>query len=635
MEFEKSRLERLKRSLYSRDSSTVPKEKRTPVSGREYTVPNDWGTKPSFELSPEMTQKKNNSFFNKFLLIAVIFFVGALGVASFIFFGGLNMISSNNVDIKITGPSSISSGEELNFNLSVVNQNRTNLENVVLFIDYPGGTQSVEKAGEALSRDKVDLGTLENGVNKDHAVRALLFGEKGAVKSIKLRIEYKVSGSNAVFSKEKSYDVSIGSSPLLLNVSYPKEVNSGQEVTFTLDVTSNSSVVIQNTLVKIEYPYGFTYKDSSIKPLRDNMLWNIGDLKNGDKKTLTVTGVLVGQNMEDRSFRISLGTPTNPSAKDFETDLALEQATIGIRKSFFDLSVTASNGQNNIAEIGQNVPINISWKNTLPDNIINTTIVAKLSGNVFDRSKVTTSDGGFYRSSDNTITWDKNSSNNLGDISPGESGRASFSVISLSNPAQVRGIKNPFINIRLDMSGSRIGSDASSVSSSQDVTIKFNSILGLTSKSYRSIGPFTNTGPVPPRADQESTYTVTWTLTNSFNDLKETTVVATLPVNIVWKGEVSPSGERVVYNPDSRTVTWSVGNISAGAGFAYSPRTVSFKVGVTPSINQVGSIIDILSGVSARASDTFTEQNLNASAGITNTHFSDPSFKTGDDIVVK
>ena len=298
MEFDKSRLERLKRSLYSRDESNVPKEKRTPVSEVDYDVKNSWGNPPSFEMSAEAIamKRKSNSFFNKFLLGSIIFFFLALGAAAFIFFGGLNMISSNNVDIKIVGPSTISSGEELDLNLSVVNQNRTSLEKVTLSIDYPTGTQSVDKSGTPLVRDKTDLGTIANGQSKDYSLRALMFGEKGATKTLKLRLEYTVTGSNAVFSKEKTYDVSISSSPLLLDVKYPIEINSGQDVTFSIDVTSNSSVAVQNALVKIEYPYGFTYKDSSIKPLSSgNNIWKVGDLKDGDKKTLTVTGTLVGQ----------------------------------------------------------------------------------------------------------------------------------------------------------------------------------------------------------------------------------------------------------------------------------------------------------------------------------------------------
>ena len=72
MEFEKSSIERLKRTLYSRDDSVVPKERRTPVPERETDVPHDWGEKASFDISPDTMAKHNNSFFNKFLLLLIL-----------------------------------------------------------------------------------------------------------------------------------------------------------------------------------------------------------------------------------------------------------------------------------------------------------------------------------------------------------------------------------------------------------------------------------------------------------------------------------------------------------------------------------------------------------------------------------
>ena len=47
MEFEKSSIERLKRTLYSRNEKIVPKEKRTPVAERKADISTDWGTTPS------------------------------------------------------------------------------------------------------------------------------------------------------------------------------------------------------------------------------------------------------------------------------------------------------------------------------------------------------------------------------------------------------------------------------------------------------------------------------------------------------------------------------------------------------------------------------------------------------------
>ena len=535
MEFEKSSIERLKRTLYSRNEKIVPKEKRTPVAERKTDISTDWGTTPSFDISNDTMSKPNNSFFNRFLIGSFIFFFIALAVALFIFFGGLNMISSDNLDIKIVAPSSISSGEELVIGLSIINNNRTDLEQVAFFIDYPTGSQSVGE-NKGLSREKVDLDVIPSGGSRDHTVHVILSGEKEAVKSFRFGIEYKVKGSNAVFSKEKTYDIVISSSPIILNVSYPKEISSGQEITLSIDVVSNSSVVLKDSLVKVEYPYGFTYKDSNIIPSQNNSIWNIGDLKNGDKKTLSIRGVLVGQNLEDRSFGISAGIQKSSSSVDFDTALATSIATIGIRKSFFDLVIVSDL----VGTIGRPMSVSVKWRNILPDKIINTRIEATISGSIFDRSSVRVNDGGFYKSIDNTILWDKNSTGDLASISPGDFGDVAFLVSSLPDSIQTRSVKNPHININVKSTGDRSGIETGVVSSSENITIKFPSFLTLTAKTFRNLGPFSNIGPIPPRADKESTYTVTWTLTNTSNDLKDTLVTAFLPAEEDCQREFFP-----------------------------------------------------------------------------------------------
>ena len=630
MDSEESSIERLKRTLYSRDEKLVPKEKRTPVPGREFDTPTSWGTKPSFDISPEAMTKKNNSFFNKFLLWSLAFFFVSLGIALFIFFGGINMISSNNVDVKIIAPSSVSSGEELLVTLSFVNGNRADLEDVTLFIDYPIGSQAVGAGGKNLTHESIPLGTITKGSIKDYTTRSLLFGEKDAIKTIIFRLEYKVKGSNAVFSKEKNYTVVIGSSPVLLNVDYPKELTSGKEMTLTVDVTSNSSVVIKNSLVKVEYPYGFTYKSSNMSPVRDNSIWNVGDLKNGDKKTLIIKGILVGQDLEDRSFRVSVGNREEGTVSDLDTTLAATVLTVGIRKSFFDLVVVTDSG--GAPSVQRSIPISIKWQNTLPDKVVNNNVEVTLGGNALDRSSVSVSNGGFYKSVDNTIVWDKNNNAELLSILPGAGGQVYFSVTSL-NQSQIRSVRNPHIDIGIVMMGDRSGIDVVPISSTKDITIKIPSTLTLSGKNFRNTGPFSNSGPVPPKADQETTYTITWTLTNTTSDLKDTVVKTSLPNGVAWKGETSPTGERISYDPDSNTVSWNAGNISFGAGFTNSPREVSFKVGITPSVTQVGSNPILTTEALVTANDTYAEIQIKTSAGAVSTESSDQGFKIGDGMV--
>ncbi len=626
---EESSIERLKRTLYSRNEDIVPKEKRTPVSPKDFNVPTSWGDKPNYELTPETIVKRNNSFFNKYFFGSLAFFLLSVGIATFIFLGGMNTISSNNITMDIVAPTSVSSGEELSIGLSIKNGNRATLEDVTLFIDYPDGTESVLDENKPISHEEVDLGIIEDGKIKDHSLRVVLFGEKDTIKNFVFRLEYKVKGSNAIFSKEKSYEVIIGSSPILLEVKYPKEINSGQNVSMIIEMTSNSSVPIKDALVKVEYPYGFTYKSSSIKPVRDNSVWSVGDLKNGDKKVIEVIGTLVGQNLEDRSFTISAGTKAG-GIFDFDTPLVSTLITMGIRKSFFDLSVKPYN--NGIVNPSESGPVSISWQNTLPDRINDAKIEVKLSGNALERSKVSVSNEGFYRSVDDVIVWDKNTTNSLSEMSPGDSGRVSFSVASIQNLVQPRLIKNPVIDLKIVMSGERGGRDGGTVSSTEDVTIKVSSVVNLTTKSLRNSGPFSHTGPIPPKADNESTYTISWTLTNTTSDLRGANVKVVLPPGVSWKGEVSPSSEKITYDPDTRVITWDIGNVSSGAGFTSSAKQAYFKVGLVPSINQVTTAPNLVLQSNFSSIDTHTGADLKVSSPSVTTKFSDGS--SGGDIVI-
>ncbi len=627
-----SSIDRLKRNLYSRNEKLIPKEKRTAVEPKEFDVPSSWGDKPDYSISPETIVKRNNSFFNKFLVGSLLFFVVSIGIAVFIFFGGINMISSNNLSVDIIAPTSVSSGEELSIGLSIVNGNRTDLEESTLFITYPEGAMTVGEDEKDITHEEINLGVVPKGGSAEHGVRVALFGEKDSIKTFSFRIEYKVKGSNAVFSKEKTYDVIIGSSPILLDVKYPKEINSGQDITMTVEVTSNSTVPIKDLLVKIDYPYGFTYKSSTIKPVRNDSVWSLGDLKNGDKKKFDIVGALVGQNMEDRSFRISAGNKSG-SVYDFDTVLVSNTITMGLRKSFFDLNVRA--GNNSVGTVGDSIPVNVKWQNTLPDKITDANIQIVLTGNALDESKVNVMAGGYYSSLNDLATWTKNENASLADIAPGDSGDIALSVGSLSNLVQPKFIKNPFINLKISMTGNRSGRDGGVVNSTQDVVIKISTVASITSKALRDSGPFTNTGTVPPKADKETTYTINWVVTNTTSDLKGTVARAELPQGVFWKGETSPSTEKISYNSDTRIVIWDIGPVTAGSGFVNSPKQVYFKVGLTPSVVQVGSVPNLTSAVDMLATDTYTEKEVKTSALPVNTRFSDASYTFGKETVVK
>ena len=77
--------------------------------------------------------------------------------------------------------------------------------------------------------------------------------------------------------------------------------------------------------------------------------------------------------------------------------------------------------------IDAKTPINVEirYANNLDTKVNDLKIVAKISGNAFNR-KTIIAQRGFYDSSKDIITWDKNSQNQFREVNPGDSGSVTF-----------------------------------------------------------------------------------------------------------------------------------------------------------------------------------------------------------------
>jgi len=72
-----------------------------------------------------------------------------------------------------------------------------------------------------------------------------------------------------------------------------------------------------------------------------------------------------------------------------------------------------------------------------------------------------------------------------------------------------------------------------------------------------------NSGPFPPKVGRETTFVVTWSLVNNFNDIDGVSVRATLPGYIRWVGALVPANAAITFDPATRELTWSPGTILA------------------------------------------------------------------------
>ncbi len=625
--------------LYSRTQYHAPEDKRTPVEPIEqpFEVGQSFsGAKLDELLMHEHKPTTEHPVAKKVFFSALVFCILAGGIAAFVYFGGGNFISSKNVDITVNGPVSVSAGDPIELSIILINKNNTDLQLAIMSVDFPDGTRSAEDISTALGRTKIAIGSVGQGQSITKTLQAVLFGQTGEIKEIKINVEYRVKGSNATFNKTKIYEVAIGVTPLDLAVGQPATVTSGDTFTTTLNIHANTKNILKNVVVRGEYPYGFSpISTTPTSVTNDKNSWTLGDLAPGDKRTITIRGVLVGENQDERTFRFYAGISSADDPNKFDTTLAQASETISLDRPNIGLKINLNgeNSESSVAPAGQIIQGSIAYQNNLPSTLVNSKIVVKLSGTSLDQFSVQTQSGGFYNSTDNSITWTKDNNGSLGVVGPGDNGSVSFSFSSLANIPVTT--KNPEIKVQANFIGTTQGGSVGDMSVSENASVKIASIVTFDSKAFYSQGPFKNIGPMPPKAEKTTTYTVTFSLGNTQNDIETPVVSAVLGPNVKWMSAAT-SSENIIYNPNNNTVTWNLNKLDSGTGFSAPLRTASFQISFTPSIGQIGSSPTLVNNISFSGTDTFTLKAIHlTNQNLTTKISSDPRYIQGNDVVVK
>jgi len=260
-----------------------------------------------------LPEKPSMPFFKKLILIAlVVIGLIVLGVTIYFLIRGLSVVSGSNIEITLGGPSSIKGGELGNWQVSVTNKNKSDLELADLIIEYPEGAKPSIAPSGFLSGTKIvserrSLGKIKAGETAIQAISLYLFGEKDTNKVFKFTIEYRPQGSNAILAKTAEQSVRLLQSPVEVSVKMPKETNTGEEITMEIEIISNANAVIKDVNLKIEYPAGFQYHESDLKPVSGDNVWRLGDIEPNKKRILKIKGILEGQDLMELVFRVSVG----------------------------------------------------------------------------------------------------------------------------------------------------------------------------------------------------------------------------------------------------------------------------------------------------------------------------------------
>jgi len=611
-----SSLERLRRKLYNNAGTQTP-------------VPHPLSEpKQYYAETPEplkVPKKEGLPFAVKFFIIALVFFLFAGGVAAALLFFGTRSVSTDEIGMSVDGPLTIASGETVSFLVGIDNKNPMAITSTKLTVDFPEGTRNPDSVIDPLVRYSDPLGDVPAGGRVERTVRAAIYGTENQTVTVPVTLEYRTEGSSAIFVKKQDFTFTITTSPVTMTVATLKQTASGQPITVQVAVRSNAKETLKDVAVRGVYPFGFTQTNAT-PTSSPGPLFRLGELKPGEEKTITITGVLVGQEQDERVFKFTAGTAL-AGAPDLNVPYSSKESVVLVTKPFLavSLALNRENVDSAVVAPGESVQVSVSWQNTLQTPVTDGQISVQLAGDALDLSTISTNNG-FYRSSDKTVFFNRETNAGLKYLEPGDTGSGSF-VFNAKGASALSGLRNPTVTLNVSVAGRRTGETGvpESVTSTMTRTVQIQTDAVLTSTMTRTTGPFTNTGPWPPEPDVESTYTVNLALDNSLNSIADGAVSMTIPSYVRYTGVASPADGSLVYDADNRKITWRLGDIQPGS----ETRKMSFQIAFLPSTSQRGDNPVLISDQVFTGIDRFTKQPLTATVQRLDTRITnDPAYKS-------
>ena len=595
------KLDELKKKLYKPEAEferrlEIPKSFQIEQE-RKREAPKEWQTIEKKQLSPK--QKKR-------LLIGVISVVVVfLIVSGLMIWQGMTSFDKDKVELKIKGPERIVGGEEVKFTVEYKNKTRLALENIQLIVHYP---ENSIVDGEQKSVETINLPRLNDGEENKVELPVRIIGLKEETKKVWVELNYQPFNLSSKYTNKVEFSTMIVSVPLVLDFDLPERLVDNQIFDFSLRYLNQADVSFDDLQIQIEYPDGFSFESAQPSPIKEDKIWSISNLIANEQGKIFIRGSIQGEKGSTKSFKAQLGI-----FKDDQFIPYTETVSgVSISSSPLLISQTVNNSTEYIAQAGETLTYLINYQNTTDIGIKNVIITSQLNGKTLDLSKLELGKGSF-NGSNQTITWNASNLSDLEYLGPGQQGQIAFSV-NVKKPLPVNNYadKNFTVEnkVKIDSSEKPLSLANIDISGESQSIVKIASQLTLQAQAYYYDDLIANSGPIPPKVGQTTTYTIKWRLVNSSNDLNQVKVEASLPPHVKWNNKISPTSASLKYNDQTGKVVWTVDDLPAATGVLLPVREIAFQISITPSIANLGSLVELIGQSQATGQDNFVGLKL-------------------------
>ncbi len=606
-----SKLEDLKQRMYS--LGFLGRRRRENTPGPEQPSQE----RPWEETPEEMEKRKAAEKRHK----AVSILAGVIVGFSILFAIGYGILQSGilfyflgrtEVELTIESPDTAVAGDKVTYSVVYTNKSRNPIKNLELFFEYPKGSEPVESPGEVsgsgseIKRVRVLVPDVEAGAEGHADFRAKVLGQEGAVLNARATLLYVPEGVTSKFTVSKDQKLQISRVPIALSLKSLSRIKSGDSYNFTIDYASNATTDFKNLALRVSYPEGFQFRDSSVRPeFKDTkqIVWRLGDIQPGSSGSVDVQGVLGGALLEPKTFQYGIGTYTRET-KEWSPYIE-RTSVVEIVSSPLAVETRVGDSRTPTASFGQDIQARVIYRNNSDVALKNVSVTVSLEG-VADLSTLRAQNGSVIGS--RQVQWTPASEPSLAALGVGEERSLSFSF-KVKPGDKVGSIKNANVTIRATVK-SDAGANINFVPEGSDtLIIPIEAAPVFEAKALYSGSLLKNSGPIPPRVGQKTTYAIIWEVSSFGGDLQNVIMKAKLPPDVQWESIIVPSSENMAYQKSTGEVVWNAGSIRSDIDSG-AVRRVMFKVSIVPSESQIGQQAMLVHSIVGTGTDVFTNKDF-------------------------
>jgi hypothetical protein len=561
--------------------------------------------------------KRSFSFFSMGLFsFSLVLLISALSYAYYSFSTGGYSVRQDKIELALEIPTLTAAGQDLDGQIVIGNSNRVMFKDAYVILDV------LEHAGEPpRTLNQIDIGNVDIGNKVYKNISINLSGLEGENKKVSATLYYKVPQSESVFQKVISQDVLITKSPITMAITGPKSLSVSQDGEYTVSVRGISKV-IPSLLLNLDVPKNMKIIKTNFQSVGKNT-YSLGPINEGEERVFKFTGYFreVPEIGDKFTIKVRAGSGESEEIKSFfsESTYGVDLASNPVK---IEILAEGQKGEK-ISFASKQPKAVVIITNQSNSKVINGDLEIKFGGGLL-LSKSVSVDGAVYNSSNFTAT--ANSSNNpaLKEIDPGTvlEFPIQFSELAAQNGVSGRSltISVTFISKREDSEGKPVTDRLATTLTPKEGTQAFLS-------TYYFSGAFKNTGPMPAKVGETTTYTINLEVeTNSgFTNGK---FILPLPANVDF---VKGLDNTVSYNKEQKTVTWNVANLQKATttAFGISKKDTAIQVSILPSPDQARQAPSLTNGARFEATlPDKTNTSIQASDATINIS-TDPKYELG------